>query len=216
MRFVHDKENGQDGESAYEPLNEDLGWLRGVCERRGIPVIRRDTERIIVQSLREKDPKHILEIGTAIGYSACLLAAAAPHAAVTTIEIDPRSFCDAKEAIARLSLEERIEQILGDAADVLLQLIREGRTYDIALIDAAKSHYRTYFEGALAMMGKGGLILCDNLMLGGTFETPAEGDRRHRTSAKRMERFLEELKNDDRVMTVFYELGDGLSVSTIL
>ena len=97
-----------------------------------------------------------------------------------------------------------------------LRLAAAGRQYDLAFIDAAKSHYKTYFEESLTMMKKGGLILCDNLSLGTSLANPGEGDRRHRTSAKRMERFLKELAQDARVETTFYETGDGFSVSRIL
>ncbi len=214
MRFIHE-EQIQDA-AAYEPLNDGLAWLRGVCERREVPAIRRRTEPLLRRILEEDHPARILEIGTAIGYSACFMASVLPTAQVTTIEIYDRSFYDAREAIERLGLTDRIEQILGDAAEVLPRLAEEGRQYDLVFIDAAKSHYRTYFEESLAMMKKGGLILCDNLSLGASLGNPGEGDRRHRTSAKRMERFLEELAQDTRVTTTFYETGDGFSVSRIL
>lgn len=214
MRFIHE-EQIQDAAS-YEPLNEGLAWLRGVCERREVPAIRRQTEPLLKRILEEDRPARILEIGTAIGYSACFMATVLPAAQITTIEVYDRSFYDAKEAIERLGLTDRIEQILGDAAEVLPRLADDGRQYDLVFIDAAKSHYRTYYEESLAMMKKGGLILCDNLSLGASLSNPGEGDRRHRTSAKRMERFLEELAQDTRVTTTFYETGDGFSVSRIL
>ena len=214
MRFIHE-ERTQDAAS-YEPLNEGLAWLRGVCERREVPAIRRQTEPLLRRILEEDHPARILEIGTAIGYSACFMASVLPAVQITTIEVYDRSFYDAKEAIERLGLTDRIEQILGDAAEVLPRLADEGRQYDLVFIDAAKSHYRTYYEESLAMMKKGGLILCDNLSLGASLSNPGEGDRRHRTSAKRMERFLEELAQDTRVTTTFYETGDGFSVSRIL
>ena len=218
MRFVHDQEDRQDscGAEEYRPLSERLGWLRAVCERRGVPLIRRDTEAVMRKVLQEAGPERILEVGTALGYSACLMATALPEALITTIEIDARSYCDAGEAIERLGLAGRIEQLQGDAAEVLPQLAEQGRQYDFVFIDAAKSHYRTYFEASLKMLPPGGLILCDNLMLGASMESPADGDRRHRTSAKRMAAFLEELRSDARVVTDFYECGDGLSVSRIL
>lgn len=196
-------------------MRDDLAWLRCVCERRGVPLIRKDTEAVIRHVLKTYRPARILEIGTALGYSACLMASVLPETAVTTIEIYDRSFYDAKEAIGRLGLSDRIEQRLGDAADVLPVLAAEGRRYDLTFVDAAKSRYRVYFEGALSMMESGGVILCDNLMLGATLEEPGKDDRRHRTSARQMERFIEELRRDSRVATTFYECGDGLSVSRI-
>lgn len=219
MRFVHE-EKMQPGCCAQEdgcrPLTEGLGWLRGVCERRGVPLIRRDQEPVMAELLRRAAPARILEVGTALGYSACFMATVLPEASVTTIEIYDRSFYDAKEAIARLGLSDRIRQCLGDAKDVLPQLAAEGDHYDLAFIDAAKSHYREYFEQAMRMMDTGGLILCDNLMLGASLDDPGEGDRRHRTSAKKMEQFLNDLRCDTRVETTFYDCGDGLSVSRIL
>jgi predicted O-methyltransferase YrrM len=212
MRFVHEEQVS----GAYTPRTEGLGWLRGVCERRDVPAIRRETEPLLISILEQARPARILEIGTAIGYSACFMATVLPKAQITTIEIYDRSYYDAKEAIERLGLADRIEQRLGDAAEVLPQLKEEGRRYDLVLIDAAKSHYRTYFEESLSMMGPGGIILCDNLSLGADLAHPGEGDRRHRTSAKRMERFLDELAQDTRVATTFYETGDGFSVSRIL
>ena len=212
MRFIHEEQRAGD----YTPLTEGLGWLRGVCERREVPAIRRETEPLLKSILEQARPARILEIGTAIGYSACFMASVLPKTQITTIEIYDRSFYDAKEAIERLGFTDRIEQFLGDAAEVLPQLKEQGKQFDLALIDAAKSHYRTYFEESLSMMGPGGIILCDNLSLGADLAPPGEGDRRHRTSAKRMERFLDELAQDTRVATTFYETGDGFSVSRIL
>ena len=153
MRFIHE-EQIQDAAS-YEPLNEGLAWLRGVCERREVPAIRRQTEPLLKRILDEDRPARILEIGTAIGYSACFMATVLPAAQITTIEVYDRSFYDAKEAIERLGLTDRIEQILGDAAEVLPRLADDGRQYDLVFIDAAKSHYRTYFEDSLCLTKSG-------------------------------------------------------------
>ena len=198
----------------YAPLNEDLAWLRGVCERRDVPIIRRDTEQLMVSLLKKHRPERILEIGTALGYSACVMATALPTAEVTTVEVQERSYWDAKEAIARLGLDGRIRQILGDGREAEEELLAEGKTFDMVFIDAAKSHYREYFDSALPMLLPGGLILCDNVLLSGMVQRPLEETpHRDRTSVRNMKGFLDYIQSIPTVKTRVYEAGDGISVS---
>ena len=198
----------------YEPLNEDLAWLRGVCERRDVPIIRRDTEQLMVSLLKKHWPERILEIGTALGYSACVMATALPTAEVTTVEVQERSYWDAKEAIARLGLDGRIRQILGDGREAEEELLAEGKTFDMVFIDAAKSHYREYFDSGLPMLLPGGLILCDNVLLSGMVRRPLEETpHRDRTSVRNMKGFLDYIQSIPTVKTRVYEAGDGISVS---
>ena len=198
----------------YEPLSEGLAWLRGVCERREIPIIRRDTEQAMTSVLRHHRPERILEIGTALGYSACFMATVCENAKITTVEISERSYWDAKEAIERLGFSDRIRQILGDGREAEDALLEEGCAFDFVFIDAAKSHYKEYFDGALPMLTPGGLILCDNVLLSGQVMRPLEETpHRDRTSVRNMQTFLDYIQDLPFMESGIFTIGDGISMS---
>ena len=193
----------------------DLTWLRELCEKRGIPLIRKDTEEALREILQRERPRRILEIGTAIGYSACFMAETLKEVGfcpeITTVEISPRSYEDAGEAIERLGLSLCVRRILGDGAEVIPTL---AGPFDFAFIDAAKSRYSTYFSGIRPLMRRGGIIAADNVALSGmVLKEEKDFPRRERTSVRAMKAFLKEIKEDGELETeIRYGIGDGLAV----
>ena len=202
--------------SLYHPLTENLSRLRDEGEKRHVPIILRDSETLLVTVIRMMQPKRILEIGTAIGYSAAVFSTAAPDAQITTIEIDPLYAEDAKKNLIDYGNVQLIE---GDAAQVMHEMAVNGEPepFDLVFIDAAKSHYREFFDGALRLTGKGSVIICDNILMQARTVSEDYDERgRFRTNVKYMRSFLEYISGFEGAGTSILPAGDGMSISVIL
>lgn len=199
--------------SLYKPLTEQLGQLRKESEERLIPIILRDTETFILNLIHMKRPARILEIGTAVGYSACCMAHAFPDCHITTIEVSENAADEARSNIRKLGYENQIEVLCGPAQEVLEQLEPE---YDFVFIDAAKSHYRTFWDKSIAVCSKNAIIVCDNIfMKGKTVMDRMEIIRRYRTSHGKMRSFLEFITETEDADTSLLPIGDGVAFSVL-
>lgn len=203
----------------YRPLNDELADLREEGERRHVPIILRDSERLLITLIEMKGPERILEIGTAIGYSAAVFATAARQAKVVTIEIDPLYANDARK---NLTGYDNVTLIEGDAAQVMRDMASDGETdgesekFDLIFIDAAKSHYMEFWKAALGVVKKGGVIVCDNiLMQAKTVDSSYDERGRFETNIKYMREFIEHISDCEEATTSILPVGDGMSISVI-
>lgn len=199
----------------YHAPDPEIGALRAEAEAQGVPVILRDTERFLITLVSMLRPARILEIGTAVGYSAvCFAKAAGVSAEIVTIEKDEQMALQAERNIKRIGYSSRITVVKGDAEERLAEL--EG-VFDLVFIDAAKSHYRRYWDHVIPYCRTGSVIVCDNVLLRGsvTDEGYDSSPRRHHTSIKRMRAFTEMITADPSVETSILTVGDGVSVSII-
>lgn len=200
-------------ETLYEPLTEELAQLRKESEEKLIPIILKDAETFLCNLLRMKRPARILEIGTAVGYSACCMAEVLPDCHITTIESSEKTTEIARDNISRLGYSDRIDVLCGPGQDVLDSL--EG-PYDFVFIDAAKSHYMTFWEKSVRICNKDAVIISDNiLMKGKTVLDRMEVIRRYRTSHGKMRSYLEYIANTDEADTSFLPIGDGIAFSVL-
>ena len=205
--------------SFYEEEDEAFRELRSFAEKRHIPIILRETENILRLLLALQQPSHILEIGTAIGYSSSFFAKAS-RADIITIEKDP-SYADAAENnIAQFGFSDRIRVLRGDAEEILidlpLHLENKNRLFDFVFIDAAKSHYRMFWELILPMCADGAIIVCDNILMQGmTASDVFDPKDKHRTSIRSMREFLTYINDLEYADTSIFSSGDGLSISRI-
>lgn len=197
----------------YKPLTEQLGQLREQSEERLIPIILRDTETFIMNILRMKKPDRILEIGTAVGYSASCMAQVLPGCHITTIEVSEATAEEARNNIKRLGYHDRIEVLCGPAQEILEQL---EPAYDFVFIDAAKSHYRTFWDKSVNVCSRNAVIICDNIfMKGKTVMDRMEIVRRYRTSHGKMRLFLEYITETEDADTSLLPIGDGIAFSVL-
>ncbi len=199
----------------YTPASDALAQLRQEAEDGNLPIILKDTERTLAMLLLMNRPTRILEIGTLIGYSACFFAAVCgPDTEIVTMERDPEYVKKAEKNINLLGYQEQIRIVEGDARDTLQDL--DG-IFDFVFIDAAKSHYREYWDKILPFCRAGSLIVCDNVLMRGSVvsEQYDSVPRRHRTSIRRMRAFLEHITGTDEADTAVTTVGDGLSISLI-
>lgn len=192
-----------------------LGELEQRCLDENIPIIRPSMQKLLKVLIRSSRPGSILEVGTALGFSAILMAGCAPgDCKITTIEKYEKRIPAAKENFKRAELEERIEFIEGDAADVLSELADSGRKYDLIFMDAAKGQYLNFLENVLRLLNDGGMLVSDNVLReGDIIESRFAVTRRNRTIHARMREYLYALTHDERLETVILPVGDGVTVS---
>lgn len=196
---------------------EFLGELEERCIRENIPIIRPSMGRLLKVLITGMKPGAILEVGTAVGYSAILMAGCAPRdCKITTIEKYEKRIPEAKENFRRAGLDDRIEFMEGDAVNVLKDLAGRGRRYDFIFMDAAKGQYLNFLEDVLKLLNAGGMLVSDNVLQDGDIiESRFAVTRRNRTIHSRMREYLYLLTHDDRLETVILPVGDGVTVSVL-
>ncbi len=177
-----------------------------------VPIIRKDTQSLLKVILTMLRPKRVLEVGTAVGFSAILMCEYMPESGcITTIEKYDKRIPIARENFRRAGLEERITLLEGDALEVMRTL--EG-PYDMIFMDAAKGQYIYYLPEALRLLKPGGVLISDNVLQDGDLiESRYAVERRNRTIHSRMREYLYELKHCGELQTTILQVGDGVAVS---
>ena len=189
-----------------------LNELEMEARRNYVPIIRRETQSLLKVLLQIKRPSRILEVGTAVGFSALLMYTYGPEdCQITTIENYEKRIPIARENFRKAGAEKRITLLEGDAQEVLK--ILEG-SYDFIFMDAAKGQYIHFFPEILRLLSRGGLLVSDNVLQGGDIiESHFAVERRNRTIYKRMREYLSVLKNSEELETAILPLGDGVAIS---
>lgn len=177
-----------------------------------VPVIRRPMQSLLKFLLAYAKPKQILEVGTAIGFSALLMSEYGPvDCHITTIEKYDKRIPQARENFQKAGAEERITLLEGDATDILREM--EGN-YDFILMDAAKGQYIHFLPDVMRLLAPGGLLVSDNVLQNGDIiESRFAVTRRNRTIHARMREYLYELKHHPQLETVVLPVGDGVTLS---
>ena len=198
--------------SLYKGNTVFLDELEKRALETGVPIIRKDTQAFLRFIIASHDPKEILEIGTATGFSCILMAEySSEDTKITTIEKYEKRLPVAEENIRASGYSEKIELIKEDASEMLPSL---QKSFDMIFIDAAKAQYPFYLKEAGHLLKKGGIIVADNCLQGGDIlESKFAVERRNRTIHKRMREFLKEITSSDEYTTAVLALGDGVVVS---
>lgn len=178
----------------------------------GVPIIRRETKSLLKVLLTLAKPLRILEVGTAVGFSALVMNAYAPEGSqITTIEKYEKRIPIARQNFARAGKESDITLIEGDALEVMKGL--KG-PYDFIFMDAAKGQYIHYLPEAVRLLAVGGLLVSDNVLQDGdVIESRFAVERRNRTIHSRMREYLYELKHSREFETTILPVGDGVALS---
>lgn len=198
---------------SLEPGNTPfLDQIEREAKETNVPIIRTQTQGLIKFLLALRKPMSILEVGSAIGFSALLMSEYAPEGCrITTIEKYEKRIPIAKSNFARAGREESITLLAGDAADILKEL--EG-PYDFIFMDAAKGQYLHFLPDVLRLLSPGGLLVSDNVLQDGDIlESRFAVTRRNRTIHSRMREYLYELTHHELLETVVLPVGDGVTVS---
>ena len=177
-----------------------------------VPIIRKETQSFLKVLLTLKKPMSILEIGTAVGFSALLMSEyVSEECEITTIEKFEKRLPIARNNFARAGKEEQIRLLEGDALEIMKEL--KG-SYDFIFMDAAKAQYIHYLPEAVRLLNPGGVLLTDNVLQDGdVMESRFAVERRNRTIHARMREYLYEIKHHEELETSIIPLGDGIALS---
>ena len=196
------------------PVNsQPVEEIRSVAKENYIPIIKRDTENLLKFILKMQNPKSILEIGCAVGYSAIVMLENS-DADIVTIEKMPERVEEAKKNIKYMNLENRAKIIEGDAGQILESLVYENKKFDLIFMDAAKAQYITWLPMVKALLKDGGMIFSDNcLQEGDLLESSFAIRKRDKTIHKRMRDYIYLLLHDEDLESWIFSIGDGVLLS---
>ncbi len=189
-----------------------LDELEQYAVRENVPIIRPQVQSLLRLLLAVRKPVNILEVGTAIGFSALLMSEYGPEECrITTIENYEKRIPLAKENFRRAGKQDQITLLEGDALELLKELTGP---YDFIFMDAAKGQYIYFLPDILRLLAPGGLLVSDNVLQDGDIlESRYAVTRRNRTIHSRMREYLYELKHNDLLQTDILPVGDGVTVS---
>lgn len=179
------------------------------ADEKGVPIMEKEGINFLTEFIKLNNVKSILEIGSAIGYSAINMALAADDVMVTTIERDKDRYIEAVKNVKKLGLDSRITLILADALS-----FNTSEEYDLIFIDAAKSQYIKFFEKFSKNLKPKGFIVTDNINFHGlTNSDKSKMSRNLRQLITKLERYINFLKDNKEYKTRFFEIGDGIAIS---
>ena len=192
--------------NVYEIINE----IRTYAKENNVRIMLDDGIEYLTNYIIKNNVNSVLEIGTAIGYSAIMMALTNPSLSVTTIERDEKRYLEALKNIKKLNLENRITLIFNDALDVNIT----GK-FDLIFIDAAKAQSIKFFEKFEKNLNPTGVIITDNIKFHGLVDKNEEEieSRNLRALVRKVKEYITYLKENEHYETEFLELGDGISIS---
>ncbi|TKC20007.1 O-methyltransferase [Robertmurraya kyonggiensis] len=192
--------------------SELFSRIESYAEENDVPIMESAGIEALLQILRIQQPKRILEVGTAIGYSALRMADAIPHTKVVTIERDEERYTKAEENFQLANKTDNIHLIKGDALEVEDQ-VKKLAPYDAIFIDAAKGQYKRFFEMYSNYLSDDGIIITDNVLFKGLVCEPNIENKRIRSLVKKINEFNEWLMSHPDYHTVILPVGDGVAIS---
>ena len=191
---------------------QELEKIKQKALEEHIPIIMDYTLEVVDKILTELKPKRILEIGTAVGYSAmCFSEYLEPNGQIDTIERDDERIAEAKINIEKVGVADKINIYEGDAVEILPTLEQK---YDVVFIDAAKGKYPFFLKEALRMINPNGVILADNILYKG-YVMSDYNKHKQRTAVRNLREYIKEVTENPDIETEILEVGDGLAVSRI-
>ena len=188
-----------------------LKELEEYAKANEVPISQPESIRLIEVLLKMMNAKKILEVGSAIGYSAIRMSSAC-GAEVVTIELSEEMAELARKNISRAGLDDKITLICGDAKDVLPE-IKDENEFDMIFVDAAKGQYMEFFPHCMRLLRRGGVLISDNVLYKGMTATDELVVRRKITIVRRLREYLDMLSNNKELSTAILPIGDGVAIS---
>lgn len=191
-------------------LDDLIRNMKEYALKNNVPIMTEGGINYLIKYIKKNNIKNILEVGTAIGYSAIMMCSVDSDIVVTTIERDEKRYLEALKNIKKANLEDRINLIYKDALEVNLN-----EKYDLIFIDAAKAQNRNFFERFLKNLTKGGTIITDNMNFHGLVNKDLESieSRNLRQLVRKVKEYRDFLENNKSFTTEFFDVGDGIAVS---
>ena len=195
-------------------IHDDLSLeMKQYAEEFDVPIIQDQGLELMLQLLRIKQPKAILEIGTAIGYSSLMMARHLPHAQIVSIERDTKRYQEAVAYHERSSIQDQVTLIEADALEIANEELPIQK-YDVILIDAAKAQYQKFFEKYESLLNEDGMIISDNLIFHGhIFDNNQKQSRNLKQLVRKINRYNDWLANHPDYDTLLLPIGDGVAIS---
>ena len=193
-------------------MKEQILEMENYASEHNVPIIEKKSIAFIMKYIRDNNIKNVLEIGSAIGYSAILMASSNQETVVTTIERDETRYMECLKNVKKCGRDKKINVVYQDALELNLS---EDLRYDLIFIDAAKGQYTRFFEKYKNFLNPNGAIITDNIKFHGYVGESNKLDKGNLKSlVEKIEKYIEFLKTNTEFDTKFYDIGDGLSVST--
>ncbi|MBO5095866.1 MAG: O-methyltransferase [Bacilli bacterium] len=191
-------------------MKELIMEMEEYANEHNVPIIEKKSIAFIMKYIKSHNIKSVLEIGSAIGYSAILMASASEDVYVTTIERDETRYMECLKNVKKCKLDKIINVVFQDALEVNMGDVK----YDMIFIDAAKGQYTKFFEKFKYFLNDGGVIITDNLKFHGHVGNSANIESKNLKSlVQKIEGYIDFLKDNEEFETEFFDIGDGLSVS---
>ena len=193
-------------------MKEHILEMEKYAADNNVPIIEKKSIMYIMKYIKNHNVLSILEIGSAIGYSAILMASSAKDVTVTTIERDEVRYMECLTNVKKCGFEKKINVVFQDALELNLS---EELRYDLIFIDAATGQYTKFFEKYKHFLNPGGVIITDNIKFHGYVGESSKLDKGNLKSlVEKIENYVEFLKNNTEFDTEFKDIGDGLAIST--
>lgn len=195
-------------------IHDDLSLeMKQYAEEFDVPIIQDQGLELMLQLLRIKQPKAILEIGTAIGYSSLMMARHLPHSQIVSIERDTKRYQEAVAYHERSSIQDQVTLIEADALEIANEELPIQK-YDVIFIDAAKAQYQKFFEKYESLLSEDGMIISDNLIFHGhIFDNNQKQSRNLKQLVRKINRYNDWLANHPDYDTLLLPIGDGVAIS---
>lgn len=193
-------------------MKELILEMEHYAKENNVPIIEKESIAFIMKYIKANNITNVLEIGSAIGYSTILMASSTQDVKVTTIERDENRYMECLKNVKKAGLDKKINVVYQDALELNLS---EDLRYDLIFIDAAKGQYTKFFEKYKNFLNPNGTIITDNIKFHGYVGESSKLDKGNLKSlVEKIENYIEFLKSNTEFDTKFYDIGDGLSVST--
>ncbi|MFG6319398.1 MAG: O-methyltransferase [Clostridia bacterium] len=191
--------------------DEELLKVKEKALNEHIPIIMDDTLNVIKDILEKENPKRILEIGTAVGYSASMFAKYAEQAVIDTIELNEERYEEAKINVEKIGVADRINLYLGNAVEILPTLNFE---YDIVFIDANKGKYPIFLQEGIRLVKPEGIIIADNVLYKG-YVMSDYNKHKQRTAVRHLREYIKEAMENEILESEILEVGDGIAITKV-
>lgn len=195
------------------PATDQVRELEEYAHIHNVPIMESTAIDFLLKQIMIHQPKRILEIGTAIGYSAIRMLEASPEAEIITIERDKQRYEEAVRFIKESQKSEQVDVRFGDALEVLEELQQDKETFDFIFIDAAKGKYRDFFDLAHPLLQKGGWLVTDNVLFRGYVKDEETAPKRYRNMVKKIRAYNQFLSAHPEYITSILPIGDGVMIS---
>ena len=188
---------------------KQLIYLREQAKLRGEPILRDKSFELLKETVTQKQPNKILEIGVNLGLSGIAMLLCSQNAHLTGLEIDEQKVGLAKENYRKFGVDDRAKIFIGDAAEIIPQLTGK---YDFIFLDGPKGHYHQYLPYLLDILEKGGTLFADNVLFRGYVDGSVKTPHRYNTTKNSMTNFLQGIQQEGLKSTI-YKIEDGVSIT---